>query len=355
MFNRKTIVYIFSILIFTDFIHSDCPPDSIIEPCSCVLTIPSHTYLLYNDYNPETIYIQQKSIVCEHIHNSSFDLQAIFLNLNLYLNENETDFDSFLLFDTTVKSLPENVFNNITFKSLMFQDNHLLTTIDENAFYYFKDNVEVFETLNTNLSDSQIIFSILKQFTNLRRVSMHNDRLTTIPNYAFNHTKLTDIWFGLENRRTNQPIESIGQYAFYNVPNLRLLRIFSPNLTQINKYAFAQRNRSSTNNMLHIYIGGQMLNSTSFPLTSLSRFRNRPVFLRLYFTNLTYLDENIFQPFLETHPSSLIDINYTNMNLQCDCQSAWIQYDYLRDVDELENRVYGYKCWPHDFSNCTLN
>jgi hypothetical protein len=358
MFDRKTSFYIFYFLIFNQYyylIQSECPPDSIIEPCSCVLTIPSHTYLLVNDFNPETIYIEQKSIVCENIHNSSFDLQKIFQNLNLYLNSNENDFDSFLLYNTSVKYIPDNVFINITFKGLMFQDNNLLTTINENAFYYFKDYVEIFETLNTNLSDSKIIFSILKQFENLRRVSMHNDRLITIPDYAFNHKNLTSIWFGLETRRTNQPIESIGQYAFYNLPNLKVLRIFSPNLTKINKYAFAQRNRSLSSTVLNIFIGGQMLNSTSFPPTSLSRFRNRPVILHLYYTNLTYLDENIFQPFLETNPSSLIDINLTNINLLCDCQSAWIQYDYLRDIDKFENRIYGYKCWSYDFSNCTLN
>ncbi len=358
MFISRTVVYIFSFLIFNQnyhFICSECPPDTIIEPCSCVLTIPSHSYILFNDFDPEAIYIQKKSIICEDIRNSSFDLRNIFQNLNDYLNSNETDFDTFLLYNTSIKHLPENVFVNITFKSLMFQDNDVLTTIDENAFSYFKNFVEVFETLNTNLSDSKIIFTILKQFQNLRRVSMHNDRLTMIPDYAFNHTNLTDIWFGLENRRTSQPIESLGQYAFYNVPNLKLLRIISPNLTKINKYSFAQRSRSSSNSILHIYIGGQKLNSTSFPLTSLSRFRNRAVFLRLYFTNLTYLDENIFQPFLETHPSSIIDINYTNINLTCDCRSAWIQYDYLRDIDQLENRIYGYKCWAYDFSNCIFN
>lgn len=358
MLDRKTILYIFYVLIFNQYctlINGECPPDSIIEPCSCVLTIPSHTYHLINDGNPETIYIEQKSIVCENIHNSSFDLQKLFQNLNVNLNSNETNFDSFLLYNTSVKYISDNVFSNITFKGLMFQDNYLLTTIDKNAFNYFNDDVEVFETLNTNLSDTKTIFSILQQFPKLRRVSMHNDRLTTIPDYAFNHANLTDIWFGLESRRTSQPIESIGQYAFYNVPNLKSLRISSPNLEHINKYAFAQRNRSLSSTILNIYIRGEKLNSTSFPPTSLSRFRNRPVILHLYYTNLTYLDENIFQPFLETNPSSVIDIHYTNTNLLCHCQSAWIKYDYLQNIDKLENRVYGYKCWSYAFSNCTLN
>lgn len=358
MFDKKTILYIFYFLIFNQyctFTTSECPPDSIIEPCACVLTIPSHTYILYNDFEPETIYIEQKSIVCENIHSSSFDLHKIFENLNSYLTSNETNFDSFLLYNTSIKSIPENVFHNITFKGLMFQNNDFLTTIDKNAFTYFNNYVEIFETYNTNLSDSETIFFILRQFTNLRRVSMHNDRLTFIPDYAFNHTNLTDIWFGIETRRTKQPIESIGQYAFYNVPNLKVLRIFSPNLTKINKYSFAQRERSLSKNILHIYIGGEKLNSTSFPSTSLSRFRNRPVYLHLYYTNLTYLDENVFQPYLESHPSSVIDINFTNANLLCYCQSAWIKYDYLQNIDKLENRIYGYRCWSYDFSHCTIN
>jgi hypothetical protein len=98
-----------------------------------------------------------------------------------------------------------------------------------------------------------------------------------------------------------------------------------------------------------------MLNSTSFQLTSLNRFRNRFVFLRFYGTSITYLDENIFQPFLESNPLSLIDIGSTNTLFECDCRSSWIQYDYYKNIDQIENRVYGYKCWGYDFTkNCTI-
>ncbi|CAF1051344.1 unnamed protein product [Rotaria sordida] len=366
MFSK--ILYLFIIVFFNqyiDLINCKCPPNFVIKPCLCKSAIPSHTGLLFDDTNPETITVQKKSIVCEHIHNSSFNIQLIFLKLSLFNNiisnedENVMHFDSFLLYNTTIKYLPENVFINITFKSLMFQDNFQLTTIDKNAFSYFKNYVEVFETLNTNLSDSDTIFSIIQQFQYLRRLSMHNDRLKFIPNYAFNHTYLTHIWFGLEYSNKSQPIEKIGDYAFYNLPKLQFLRIFSPNLTKINKYSLAQRNRFILNNgisnMLEIYLGGEMLNSTSFELTSLSRFRNRFVFIRFYHTNITYFDENIFQPFLESNPSSLIDINPTNILFKCHCRSAWIQYDYFKNIDQIDNRVYGYRCWEYDFTkNCTI-
>lgn len=360
---------LFIIIFFYQFISlivGECPPDFVIKPCSCKSSIPSHTNLLFNDFNSEDDLQQRKSIVCEHIHNSSFDLQLVFLTLSSFTalipneTENVTDFDSFHLYNTTIEYLPDNVFVNVTFRSLMFQDNFQLTTIEKNAFSYFKNSVEIFETLNTNLSDVETIFSIIQEFQNLRRLSMHNDRLSYIPSKGFNHKYLTHIWFGLEYSNKTQPIEYIGDYAFYNVPSLQFLRIFSPNLTRINKYAFAQRNRSplvnGVSNMMELYIGGNKLNSTSFELTSLSRFRNRFVFLRLYHTSIAYLDENVFQPYLESNPSSLIDINPTNVLFKCDCRSAWIQYDYFKNTDQLENRVYGYPCWDYDFTkNCTVD
>ena len=327
-------------------IRMECPEDFFIEPCECVLTIPSHSYLLFNDNNPETIYLEEKSIVCENIHNSTFDLREIFAHIN------QSNFDNFLLYNTSIRHLPENVFHQLSFKSLMFQNNPHLTTIDENAFTFFANSVEVFESLNNNFSDSEMIFRIFQQFPRLRRVSMHNDRLTIIPDYAFNHSNLTDIWLGSENQRGNQPIGTIGQYAFYNVPNLKFLRIFSSNLTQIHKYSFALRTRAASSPTLRVYLGGSNINSNSFPLTSLNRFRSRMVLLRLYSTSLTYIPEEIFQPFLESHPSSIIDINYTNQKLTCDCRSAWIQRDYLHEINPLDNRILGYRCWSMNSSNC---
>ncbi len=358
------ILNIFITLFVSHYIYCECPPAIIMKPCLCIHATSYHTYL----YNAvlEPALTDEKVIICEHIHNSLFDLQSVFIKLSSFSDlisnedENATYFNSFLLYNTSIESLPENVFINITFKTLMFQDNLQLTTIDKNAFNYFKDNVESFETLNTNLSDSETIFSIIKQFQNLRYLSLQNDRLTFIPSYAFNHSYLTHIYFGLEYGNQTQPIETIGNYAFYNLPKLHFLRIFSPKLTTINKYAFAQRKRFVLNDpkldMLELYIGGQMLHSTSFELTSLNRFRNRFVFIRLYDTNITYLDENVFQPFLESNPSSLIDIGSTNLLFQCDCRSAWIQRDYMKTVNELDIRVYGYNCWAYDFTkDCTID
>jgi len=312
------------------FVRTQCPLNILIEPCSCA----------------------NETITCENIHDLSFDLRSIFIKFSLI--SAKQDFRNFLLSNTSIEFLPNNVFVNITFENLIFRNNFALTNIDSNAFTSFENQIESFQTLNTNLSDSQQLFSLIRQFRNLRYLSLQNDRLTFIPDYAFNHTNLTHIYFGLEYTNQSQPIERIGDYAFYHLPNLHFLRIFSPNLTRITKYALAQQKRYSNDelhsNMLELYMGGQGLNSTSFELTSLNRFRNRFVFLRFYNTNITYLDENIFQPFLESNPSSIVDIGSTNRLFNCSCQSAWIQKDYFFNRHQMENRVYGYPCWIYDFT-----
>jgi hypothetical protein len=232
---------------------------------------------MYTDsYEPYGTF--EKSIVCEHIHNSSINLQEVFVKLSSYTNsisnddQNATYFNYFILSNASITSIPESVFVNITFRRLMLQNNFQLTTIHKNAFSYGKDYVESFETMNTSLSDSETIFSIIKQFQNLRHLSMQNDRLKSIPSYAFNHTYLTHVYFGYQSEypKQTQPIESIGDYAFDDLPSLNYLQIHSPNLTKITKYEFALRKRFISDAYggrgLILSIGGERLNSTSFEL-----------------------------------------------------------------------------------------
>ena len=342
-----------------------CPPKTIIEPCSCVLAIPSIIHQTLSNDAPSASITQQKSIVCENINDPTFDLREIFVKLTEFTEfmldefENTTIFDSFLLSNTTIQHLPADVFGNISFNTLMLMNNPMLTTIDENAFRSFSPQVERFETINSNLSDSETIFRILRQFENLRFLSMQNDQLRSIPENAFNHKHLTNIWFGMESSTKSQPIENIGDYAFYNVPNIYLIRLNVPKLRSIGKNAFALRSRVSFiddfTHMIHLYLEGELLDSNSFHPTTFTRFRSRAVFLRLYNTNITYLDENVFQPFLESHPRSAVDTDYMNQDDSCDCRSEWIQRDYYRLIDKMDNRVFGYKCWDYDFSQqCTI-
>ena len=183
-------------------LESECPPNSTIEPCFCIPDIPYDIFPPHYELRPQITAIHGKSIVCENIDNSSFDLRSVFLRLSSILaddtSRNQTHFDGFFLHNTLIRHLPENVSDQLTFSGVIFHKNPLLTSIDANAFAGTREYLEVFQTFNTNLSETSGLFPALRTLINLRMVSMHDDQLQSIPDYAFNHTRLTEIWLGLE-------------------------------------------------------------------------------------------------------------------------------------------------------------
>ncbi|CAF3010281.1 unnamed protein product [Rotaria socialis] len=348
-------IKLFLLIQYFAYADSQCPSNFLKGPCSCIESNSSNDPVLLYPTVIESIPIRSKSIVCEHIENSLFDLRSFFVKLSAILltagqkTNNVTSFNDFLLHNTKMKHLPRNLFGNITFTNIILYQNPLLNSIDVNAFNNTRNKIEVFRTVNTSLSDSKTLFSLIREFTNLRFLSMENDKLKSIPDYAFNNTHLRYIWFGAHFKQTSQPIEYIGKYSFYHAPSLTSLRIFSPLLAKIGKYSLAMNRISrivsdDLSQMLYIDIGGSMIDSYSFESTSLTRLRNRSTFLRLYNTSIDYLDENVFQPFLESNPSSLLDVQDSSLSRSCDSRSLWIKSEYCININSRENRVYGTAC-----------
>ena len=340
-----------TILLIIPSIRSSCPSSSIIEPCSCVKSIYSRVNSTYRYREHLFNETQGQSIVCEHLP-SSFPLRLVFLRLTSYVQStndiNATIYDTFLLYNTSITDLVENLFTTITFRRLIFDYNPLLSTIDEKALTSTAKYIESIESHHCNLSNP---FPMFRQLPNLTYIYFQDNNIRSIPTRAFNHSFLRRIWFGFEYSYPQDPIETIGDYAFYDLPQLYSIRLFSSKLSQISKYAFAQRRKSfEDDSLFELHLGGPLLHSKSFPLTSLTRFRHRQVYLRLYQTSFTYLDENVFQPFLETNGYSSVDLNGENHLFKCYCESMWIQRDYFQSWDQMDNRVYGYPCWDYDFS-----
>ncbi|CAF3468111.1 unnamed protein product [Rotaria sp. Silwood1] len=269
-------------------------------------------------------------------------------------------FDTFLLRNTTLSEIPSNVLANLTFLILQFEHNPYLSTIHSDAFINTNDYVRVFETSNTNLSET-IFASVISNFANLLKITMLNDSVQRIPSNVFCQSTLQQLWFGIHGIAT-QPLKSVDSYAFYYLPSLQFLRIFSDDLSQFNKESFALRTSCDNEcGLLEIHLGGRQLSSNSFPLTSLTLFGGRSVFIRFYQTpNLKYLDEAIFKPYLESDGSkSILDVAHSGSFVwgteeSCPCEMAWIQRDYFHSGDSMliDNRVYGYPCWTYNFSSC---
>ncbi|CAF0727869.1 unnamed protein product [Adineta steineri] len=113
-------------------------------------------------------------------------------------------------------------------------------------------------------------------------------------------------------------------------------------ISSIGEYSFAMNRRTVSytndiNQILHIYISSLMLNA--------SCSRNQQILLCIYTTSIDYLDENIFQPFLATHSSKLLDIQDSNTSQICDYRSAWIKEEFYTNMNCNKNRVYGAACF----------
>ena len=342
MFNACiTSILLFIVFQYAIVVNTQCPSNSLIEPCLCIEKSSSSNQVAYYTVVINGIYteIRGTSIVCANIQSSSFDLRSIFTRLsNLRSRNNQTRYNQFLLYNTQIKYLPKNLFRSVTFSHIMLYNNPLLNSIDIDAFDNTRNYVEQFQTMNTNLSDSDTLFTIIKQFNNLESFSMADDKIKSIPDYAFNNPELRDISLGRRSYPTSAqlPLIHIGDYPFYNVPNLSSLTISSPFLTKIGKYSLALNVQSTS--ALRIEINGLMLTGSSFEPTSLTRFRGRSVYLNFQNTSIEYLDEKIFQPFLATHQSSSIYLYESKISRTCDYRSSWVKDEYC------PSRIYGTAC-----------
>jgi hypothetical protein len=346
----------FILTIFILKTNGECPPKAQFYPCTCVQSVSSVTDEYFFSSINVTTY--GRSILCENI-DTILNLQTIFKNLTKILFNEYQNFDSFSLRNTKLKEIPSNVFGNLTFLTIQFKDNPYLSTIHPESFTKINaKSVRVFETSNTNLSET-IFQTVLSQFENLLKITMLNDNVQYIPSYAFRQSKLEQIWFGIEGGIDKQPLQSIDCYAFYHLNSLEFLRIFSDDLSRFDRNSLALE-RNPEMRHLELFIGGRQISSKSFPLTSLAQFGGRNVFLRFSGTsNLKYLDENIFKPFLEADQSkSSIDVAWSEgITWQiptCPCEMYWIQRDYFHPTNFtlFDNRVFGYPCWNYDFSSC---
>lgn len=339
--TRITSILSFILFQYLVVVKSRCPSNALIDPCFCIEKSSSSDQTAYYvvSINGSYTEIRGTSIVCANIPSSSFDLRSVFTKLqNSLSRNNQTRFNQFLLYNTQIKHLAKNLFRNVTFSHILFYNNPLLNSIDIDAFDNTRDSIEQFQTMNTGLSDSDSLFTIVRQLKNLKRFSMANDQMKSIPDSAFNNPSLEEIAFGKMSypTYTPMPIVHIGDNPFYNVPNLSSLMIVSPFLTKIGKYSLAVNVQSTST--LRIEIHGSRLTGSSFQSTSFTRFRGRQVSLNFQQTNIEYLDENIFQPFLATNQLSTLYLSESNISRTCDYRSSWIKNEYC------SYRIYGTVC-----------
>ncbi len=168
------------------------------------------------------------------------------------------------------------------------------------------------------------IFHSLSLMLNIEDIKIRGTRITEMPSYAFkpivgHQNRLRGIWidFGV--------VEKIGNYLFYGLNSLTTISFHSNRLVSITKNAFHLEKPS--NETLGLWLSDNRFNDSGFEIGSFENLR-KPTDLRLNHTFITYLDENIFLPFLQSNDKNLITFE-SDDKLNCDdCRNYWLRKEF---------------------------
>lgn len=283
-------------------------------------------------------------IVCDGEYN--FNLKGIFYKLNRYNHQDDDGriYEEFILNNTEISELTDDIFVNSAFKRVKLIDCLSLRKISSNAFQNSGHQIEEFIAQGESvLGEDQFasdLFDALNSMINAKKIWLNKNRLRSIPTVAFGKKpeqefKLQELNFNKFSSK-NGYIKTVGNFAFYYLNELQYLYLSHQRINYLPANAFDFEKAS--NNTLYIYLGNNKLNNTSFEKGIFTNSK-RPIHLELYWNpELTYLDENIFAPFLELN--KLNKISLQDNPLVCDCNSYWM----IRDRDKFTNQILNVMC-----------
>ena len=306
---------------FLDSVTSECPSSSqLIKPCTC----------------------NSNRIACDG--EFEYSLRGVFDKLSRHSSDDSQQFDEFLFNNTEITELDPELFGPIKFKQVRIVDALSLRRIAPNAFSPNADSIESFivqgESLLGDDSTASDLFDALNSLVGAKKIWMNRNKLRSIPTVAFGKRPETD--FQLEELNFNKfsskngNIRRIGNFAFYYLNSLQYLYLSHQKISHLSSNAFDFER--SSNSTLYIYLGNNKLNNTSFE-RGIFLGSKRPVYLELYWNpDLTFLDENVFAPFLQAHPANRISLQ--DNPLQCDCNSYWM----VRDKEMYKGQLLNVMC-----------
>jgi len=179
---------------------------------------------------------------------------------------------------------------------------------------------------------------MLSSIISLEEIKICNTNINQIPSRAFRsingiQKNLSTIEF------YGSPIVKIGDYPFYSLNNLIHLEFSATSIKSIPKTVFHFRNDSNVTMTLNLYSND--LNGTSFAMGSLTNLK-RPTIINFWNNkNLTFLNQTIFQPFLESNVGNKIWFQESNYFDCDDCRSFWLKkeskYSHKTDLTKCSN------------------
>jgi hypothetical protein len=299
--------------------HCKCPASDILDPCICemdnndLLNIKNGILLTCFDY-------------------FTYNLNDRIKNMSRDLMKDEKHFNKIGLTALKFDVLEENSFIDITFDSLVLMNDIKLTKIHNKAFHGSEKLLREFYYSGGELridSPNYDFWTLIKSLENLEYLSIYECHINTIPDNAFSNNKnLKEVFF--------EGLHTLGQNLF-SVPNNLERLWFCCGLTHIGKNTFNFENNS--NKSLKIDLHANHLNSDSFENGAFNRI-NRSTILEIdYDQNITYLEHDVFAPFLSSRDDNKINVYFGEYNFDCyNCNNSWLIKDKLK-FKSIEERI----------------
>lgn len=277
-------------------------------------------------------------ISCRTLETDEESLRHLFARLNTHIEENAYTkrFMSLRLENTAIASIPEDIFQGISFQALDFFQNIDLEAVNLQAFTNSYATLETLLIQGSAIEGSEAFYRNITKFSGLETLILSNNKLKGLPDEAFGQIPLVNLsYVDLSGNK----LTTIGPRSFFRLPNLQRLSLDNNMIDGIKKGSFDFE--SADSKLLLIFLRHNNLTADSIEAGSFD-YLNQTVFLYLNNNQLTHLEESVFKPLLTTKNDIFIAL-WSNPFV-CDCRSRWL----------FENRIYyrkrlhGFKCLNHN-------
>ncbi|CAL4066963.1 unnamed protein product [Meganyctiphanes norvegica] len=224
-----------------------------------------------------------------------------------------------------IPCLPENVFNDVSFKKI-YMTFGVFKHVHPEAFM---SSVETLEELSMTCSYYLTLFPELVEFPYLNKLELSSNAIELLPVVAPQPSLIRLL---LDYNKINQ----VMPYAFANLPSLQVLDLAVNRLT-----ALEENTMHLTSDTPSIYMDSNRISYIDDKAFSGTELVNQPGFLDITNNNLTTLKEPVFRKILETVSSLMLDEGGVNVNKNpLDCNSlTWLTND-----EELKPYLYVPQC-----------